>query len=147
MTQLPLSGLGGRAGFSTDVQATWRFLSHAGGPRRCSAIIARWAESRCMPAKSRPAPGWCADSCGTSFRTGQTCRSRWFPPTAPTTTSTGSATSSAPGCRGPGRAAGQAEREAAWQPRLAPHLPLALPVQMALGQPADGYPFTWSVYE
>ena len=44
-----------------------------------------------------------------------------------------------------GWAAGQAEREAAWLPGLAPHLPLALPVQVALGQPADGYPFTWSV--
>jgi aminoglycoside phosphotransferase (APT) family kinase protein len=42
-------------------------------------------------------------------------------------------------------AAGQAELEAAWLPRIAPHLPLALPVQVALGQPADGYPFTWSV--
>ena len=46
-----------------------------------------------------------------------------------------------------GWAAGQAEREAVWLPRLAPHLPLALPVQVALGQPADGYPFTWSVYQ
>ena len=46
-----------------------------------------------------------------------------------------------------GWAAGQAEREAVWLPRLAPHLPLALPVQVSLGQPADGYPFTWSVYQ
>jgi aminoglycoside phosphotransferase (APT) family kinase protein len=46
-----------------------------------------------------------------------------------------------------GWAAGQAEREGIWLPRLAPHLPLALPVQVALGQPADGYPFTWSVYQ
>jgi aminoglycoside phosphotransferase (APT) family kinase protein len=41
----------------------------------------------------------------------------------------------------------QAAKEAAWLPRLAPHLPLALPVQLAMGQPADGYPFDWSVYE
>ena len=41
----------------------------------------------------------------------------------------------------------QAAKEAAWLPKLAPHLPLALPVQLAMGQPADGYPFDWSVYE
>jgi aminoglycoside phosphotransferase (APT) family kinase protein len=46
-----------------------------------------------------------------------------------------------------GWAAGQAEREAAWLPRLAPHLPLALPVQVALGQPGEGYPYPWSVCE
>ncbi|MFC9084850.1 aminoglycoside phosphotransferase family protein [Nocardiopsis dassonvillei] len=46
-----------------------------------------------------------------------------------------------------GWASGQAEREAAWLSRLAPHLPLALPVQVGLGQPAEGYPFVWSVYE
>ena len=44
-------------------------------------------------------------------------------------------------------AAGQALKEAAWLPRLAPHLPLAVPVQRALGEPAAGYPFPWSVYE
>ena len=41
----------------------------------------------------------------------------------------------------------QAAKEAEWLPRLAPHLPLAVPVQLALGDPAEGYPFTWSVYE
>ena len=30
--------------------------------------------------------------------------------------------------------------------RSAPHLPLALPVQVAMGHPAEGYPFDWSVY-
>ena len=44
-----------------------------------------------------------------------------------------------------GWAAGQAAREAEWLPRLAPHLPLALPVPLAMGHPADGYPFDWSV--
>jgi aminoglycoside phosphotransferase (APT) family kinase protein len=44
-----------------------------------------------------------------------------------------------------GWAAGQAELEAVWLPRFAPRLPLTLPVQVGLGQPADGYPFTWSV--
>ncbi|MDX3227951.1 aminoglycoside phosphotransferase family protein [Streptomyces sp. ME19-01-6] len=46
-----------------------------------------------------------------------------------------------------GWASGQAEREAAWLPRLAPHLPLALPVQVGMGEPAEGYPFAWAVYE
>ena len=39
----------------------------------------------------------------------------------------------------------QAAKEAKWLPRLAPHLPLALPVPLAMGHPADGYPFDWSV--
>jgi aminoglycoside phosphotransferase (APT) family kinase protein len=46
-----------------------------------------------------------------------------------------------------GWATGQAAKEAKWLPRLAPHLPLAVPVQVAMGQPAEGYPFAWSVYE
>jgi len=41
----------------------------------------------------------------------------------------------------------QAATEARWLPKLAPHLPLALPVQLAMGDPAEGYPFDWSVYE
>lgn len=44
-------------------------------------------------------------------------------------------------------AIGQARKEAEWLPRLAPHVPLGLPVQLAIGQPAEGYPFEWSVYE
>jgi aminoglycoside phosphotransferase (APT) family kinase protein len=46
-----------------------------------------------------------------------------------------------------GWATEQAVKEAKWLPRLAPHLPLAVPVQLALGQPAEGYPYEWSVYE
>lgn len=46
-----------------------------------------------------------------------------------------------------GWATGQAVKEAEWLPKLAPHLPLRLPVPLALGEPGDGYPFTWSVYE
>ncbi|MEU1836440.1 aminoglycoside phosphotransferase family protein [Micromonospora chersina] len=46
-----------------------------------------------------------------------------------------------------GWATTQAAREAEWLPRLAPHLPLALPVPVAMGGPAEGYPFDWSVYE
>jgi len=46
-----------------------------------------------------------------------------------------------------GWATEQAAKEAEWLPKLAPHLPLAVPVQLAMGQPAEGYPFQWSVYE
>jgi aminoglycoside phosphotransferase (APT) family kinase protein len=46
-----------------------------------------------------------------------------------------------------GWATRQAVMEAEWLPRLAPHLPLAVPVQLAQGRPAEGYPFDWSVYE
>ena len=46
-----------------------------------------------------------------------------------------------------GWATAQAEREARWLPRLGPQLPLAVPVQLASGHPAEGYPFDWSVYE
>jgi aminoglycoside phosphotransferase (APT) family kinase protein len=44
-------------------------------------------------------------------------------------------------------ATAQATREATWLPRLAPHLPLDVPVQLAMGGPAEDYPFQWSVYE
>ncbi|MEU8267706.1 aminoglycoside phosphotransferase family protein [Sphaerisporangium sp. NPDC049002] len=46
-----------------------------------------------------------------------------------------------------GWATAQAAKEAEWLPKLAPHLPLAVPVQLAMGHPAEGYPFGWSVYE
>ena len=46
-----------------------------------------------------------------------------------------------------GWATKQAAKEAEWLPKLAPHLPLAIPVQLAMGHPAEGYPFDWSVYE
>lgn len=45
------------------------------------------------------------------------------------------------------RWAGQVEREQRWLPVLAPHLPLAVPVPLAKGEPAAGYPFAWSVYQ
>jgi aminoglycoside phosphotransferase (APT) family kinase protein len=38
------------------------------------------------------------------------------------------------------------EKERRWLPRLAPHLPLPVPVPLAEGVAADGYPFAWSVY-
>ncbi len=43
-------------------------------------------------------------------------------------------------------AVGQIEKERQWLLRLAPHLPLAIPVQLALGEPGEGYPWQWSVY-
>jgi aminoglycoside phosphotransferase (APT) family kinase protein len=42
-------------------------------------------------------------------------------------------------------ATGQAEKEQRWLPRLAPHLPLAIPVPLAMGTPAEGYAWHWSV--
>lgn len=44
------------------------------------------------------------------------------------------------------RTVGTLEKERRWLPRLAPLLPLAVPLPLANGMPAEGYPFTWSVY-
>ena len=41
----------------------------------------------------------------------------------------------------------QAEKEAHWLPKLAPQLPLPVPVPVGIGQPAEGYPCAWSIYE
>jgi aminoglycoside phosphotransferase (APT) family kinase protein len=40
----------------------------------------------------------------------------------------------------------QVEKENLWLPRLGPSLPLPVPVPLAIGEPADGYPWRWSVY-
>jgi aminoglycoside phosphotransferase (APT) family kinase protein len=45
-----------------------------------------------------------------------------------------------------GSAAGQVLKEQRWLPVLAPHLPLTIPVPLAKGGPAEGYPWHWSVY-
>jgi aminoglycoside phosphotransferase (APT) family kinase protein len=45
-----------------------------------------------------------------------------------------------------GWATRQAAKEREWLPRLAPQLTLAVPVQLAMGHAAEGYPFAWSVY-
>ena len=45
-----------------------------------------------------------------------------------------------------GWATRQAAKEAEWLPKMAPHLPLAVPVPLAVGHPAEGYPYDWSVY-
>jgi aminoglycoside phosphotransferase (APT) family kinase protein len=37
------------------------------------------------------------------------------------------------------------DKEHQWMPRLAPHLPLDIPVPLAKGIPAEGYPWHWSV--
>jgi aminoglycoside phosphotransferase (APT) family kinase protein len=43
-------------------------------------------------------------------------------------------------------ATGQMEKERKWLPALAPRLPLAVPVPIAKGMPAEGYPWHWSIY-
>jgi aminoglycoside phosphotransferase (APT) family kinase protein len=43
------------------------------------------------------------------------------------------------------RAADQVDKEHVWLPRLAPRLPLDVPVPVARGAPADGYPWSWSM--
>jgi len=40
----------------------------------------------------------------------------------------------------------QVEKEQRWLPVLAPLLPLAIPIPLGQGEPAEGYPLTWSVY-
>ena len=40
----------------------------------------------------------------------------------------------------------QVEKEHRWLPKLAPLLPLPIPVPLAKGAPAEGYPWRWSVY-
>ena len=43
--------------------------------------------------------------------------------------------------------AAQVEKEHRWLPKLAPLLPLQIPTPRAFGQPADGYPWKWSIYQ
>lgn len=45
------------------------------------------------------------------------------------------------------RYAQQVEKEHRWLPKLAPLLPLSIPVPLAMGVPADGYPWHWSIYQ
>ncbi len=40
----------------------------------------------------------------------------------------------------------QVDKEQRWLPKLAPLLPLPVPVPLAKGAPAEGYPWQWSVY-
>lgn len=45
-----------------------------------------------------------------------------------------------------GRTVDSLDKECEWLPRLAPLLPLAIPVPLAKGVPAEGYPCGWAVY-
>jgi len=40
----------------------------------------------------------------------------------------------------------QVEKEHRWLPKLAPLLPLPIPMPLAIGEPAEGYPWQWSIY-
>jgi len=42
--------------------------------------------------------------------------------------------------------AAQVQKERRWLPVLAPALPLAIPTPLALGEPAEGYPWHWTIY-
>jgi aminoglycoside phosphotransferase (APT) family kinase protein len=44
------------------------------------------------------------------------------------------------------RYASQVEKEQRWLPRLTPFLPVPVPVLVAMGAPAEGYPWCWSIY-
>lgn len=43
-------------------------------------------------------------------------------------------------------ATAQVDKEHRWLPRLAPQLPLAIPIPLAEGRAAHGYPWRWSIY-
>ena len=43
-------------------------------------------------------------------------------------------------------AVGSLDKEHHWLPRLAPLLPVAIPTPLGKGEPAEGYPWQWSVY-
>jgi len=40
----------------------------------------------------------------------------------------------------------QVQREHRWLPYLRPHLPLEVPQPVAVGQPGQGFPWSWSIY-
>ena len=39
----------------------------------------------------------------------------------------------------------QLDKERQWLPHLVPHLPVTIPVQLATGEPGEGYPWRWSI--
>ena len=43
--------------------------------------------------------------------------------------------------------AAQVKNEQFWLPKLAPFLPVPIPTPLAMGRPAEGYPWPWSVYQ
>lgn len=44
------------------------------------------------------------------------------------------------------RATAALDKEVRWLPTLAPLVPVAIPIPLAVGKPAQSYPFTWSIY-
>ena len=44
------------------------------------------------------------------------------------------------------RCAETLRKELRWLPQLAPGLPLAVPLPVAVGEPAEGFPFPWAIY-
>lgn len=42
--------------------------------------------------------------------------------------------------------AAQVQKEHTWLPKLAPCLPLLIPLPLAMGEPANDYPWNWSIY-
>jgi len=42
--------------------------------------------------------------------------------------------------------AAQVEKEHRWLPKLAPLLPIQIPTPLAIGEPAEDYPWRWSIY-
>ncbi|MFG2952072.1 aminoglycoside phosphotransferase family protein [Streptomyces adustus] len=42
---------------------------------------------------------------------------------------------------------GDVAKERTWLPRLAPHLPTTVPKALGYGEPVEGYPWAWSVYQ
>lgn len=43
-------------------------------------------------------------------------------------------------------AVGQIDKDCLWLPKLAPYLPLKIPLPLAKGEPAEGYPWHWGIY-
>jgi aminoglycoside phosphotransferase (APT) family kinase protein len=43
-------------------------------------------------------------------------------------------------------AVGDVDKDMRWLPALAPLLPVAIPVPLAKGEPAEGYPWEWGIY-
>ncbi|HMJ00561.1 MAG TPA: aminoglycoside phosphotransferase family protein [Gaiellaceae bacterium] len=43
-------------------------------------------------------------------------------------------------------AVGGVDKDSQWLPKLAPLLPVAIPVPLAKGTPAEGYPWEWGIY-
>ncbi len=41
----------------------------------------------------------------------------------------------------------QVQKEQEWLPKIAPHLPLSIPQPIAMGMPAEDYPWNWSIYK